>query len=188
MPGWGEVVQALYGSWRLARLDRHGMQYFDLSYRGVWRSFWSAALCYPGFLLLLALRLDAGTLAQSSLPHILLVQTIGYVIAWTAFPLLILGFCRALGREDEGFEFIVAYNWSQLLQTGFLVIVALAIDRVMPQSVASIGDLLAYLVLLAYEWFIALVAIGAGGWVAAAVVFIDVVLGSFVLAIAESLY
>ena len=48
--------------------------------------------------------------------------------------------------------------------------------------------LLAYLLLLAYEWFIALVAIGGGGWVAAAVVFVDVVLGSLVLAIAENLY
>lgn len=188
MPGLGEVVHALYGSWRLARLDRGGMQYFDLSHRGVWRSFWSAALCYPGFLILLFLRLDAASLARSSIPHIVLVESIGYVIAWTAFPLLILGLCRGLGREEAGFDFIVAYNWSQALQTGLLLVLALTLDRLLPQGAASGIDLVAYLVLLAYEWFIALVAIGAGGWVAAAVVLVDVVLGSFVLAIAESLY
>lgn len=188
MPGRGELVQALYGSWRLARLDRHGMQYFDLSHRGVWRSFWSAPLCYPGFLILLFLRLDPASLGRSSIPHILLVESIGYVIAWTAFPLLILGLCRSLGREDEGFDFIVAYNWSQTLQTGFLLVVALVADRLLPQGAASGIDLLAYLLLLAYEWFIALIAIGGGGWVAAAVVFVDVVLGSLVLAIAENLY
>jgi hypothetical protein len=188
MPGRGELAQALYGSWRLARLDRHGMQYFDLSHHGVWRSFWSAAFCYPGFLILLFLRLDPASLARSSIPHIVLVESIGYVVAWTAFPLLILGLCRSLRREDEGFDFIVAYNWSQILQTGFLLVVALVADRLLPQGAASGIDLLAYLLLLAYEWFIALVAIGAGGWVAAAVVFVDVVLGSFVLAIADSLY
>lgn len=188
MPGRGELAQALYGSWRLARLDRNGMRYFDLSHHGVWRSFWSAPLCYPGFLILLFLRLDPASLARSSIPHIVLVESIGYVVAWTAFPLLILGFCRGLGREDEGFDFIVAYNWSQILQTAFLLVVALVADRLLPQSAAAGIDLIAYLLLLAYEWFIALVAIGGGGWVAAAVVFIDVVLGSFVLAIAENLY
>ncbi len=188
MPRSGEVVQALYATWRLARLDRSAMRLFDLSHRGVWRSFWSAALCYPGFLILLFMRLDTETIARSGLPHILLVESIGYVIAWTAFPLLILGLCRGLGREEQGFEFIVAYNWSQALQTAFLLLVGLVIDRVLPQGLGPNVDVLAYLVLLAYEWFIALVAIGAGGWIAAGVVFIDVVLGSFVVAIATSLY
>ena len=44
MPSLVEVVQALYGTWRFARLDRGAMRYFDLSHRGVWRSFWAAAL------------------------------------------------------------------------------------------------------------------------------------------------
>ena len=188
MPRLGEVVQALYATWRLARLDRGAMRLFDLSHRGVWRSFWSAALCYPGFLILLFLRLDSATIARSGLAHILLVETIGYVIAWTAFPLLVLGLCRAIGREDEGFEFIVAYNWSQALQTAFLLLVGLVIDQILPRDVGADFDLVAYLVLLGYEWFIALVAIGAGGWIAAAVVVADVVLGSFVVAIAASLY
>jgi hypothetical protein len=188
MPTLGEVVQALYGSWRLARLDRGGMRFFDLSPQGVWRSFWSAALCYPGFLILLMMRLDAETIAHSGLLHILLVESIGYVIAWTAFPLVVLGLCQSLGREDEGFAFIVAYNWSQALQTALLLLVRLVIDGILPTEFAPMIDLFAYLLLLAYEWFIAVVAIGAGGWVAAGVVFIDVVLGSFIVAIAASLY
>ena len=188
MPSWGEVAQALYGTWRLARLDRGAMRYFDLSHRGTWHSFWAAAFCYPLFLALLGLRLDAQSITQSGLFHIFLVQSIGYVIAWTAFPLLIFGFCRRLNREEQGFDFITAYNWSQLIQTALLLLVALVPDRLLPSRAAGDIDLLADLAVLAYEWFIALVAIGAGGFVAAAVVFLDVALGTLLIAIAAALY
>ncbi len=188
MPKAAEIAQALYGTWRLALLDRRGMQCFDLSHRGVWRSFWAAALVYPGFVILLWTRLDATTIAQSGLTHIQLVESIGYVVAWTAFPLAIIGLCQALGREDEGFEFITAYNWAQVLQTAAMLLVVLLSDRLLPAAASSDFTLLAYIVLLAYEWFIALVAIGAGGWIATAVVFIDMVLGTFIVAIAGALY
>lgn len=187
MPRLVEILQALYGAWRLARLDRQAMHYFDLSHRGVWRSFWAAPLCYPGFLVLLYLRLDDATLAQSGLGHIVLVETIGYVIAWAAFPLVILAFCRWLGREDRGFEFVTAYNWSQAIQTAFFVLVAL-LGVLLPATLAPDLDLASYVAVLGYEWFIALVAIGAGGGIAAAVVAIDVVLGAFIAVTAGSLY
>ncbi len=187
MPRGAELWQALYGAWRLLRLDRQAMRYFDLSHRGVWRSFWAALYCYPGFLLLLWLRLDAETIAQSSLARIFLVETIGYVVAWCAFPLAAIGVCRWIGREEEGFEFITAYNWSQLLQTAFFVLIA-AISLPLADSAALGLGRLALIAMLAYEWFIALVAIGAGGWIAAAMVLLDVALGSLIVVIDASLY
>jgi len=42
MPSRAEVVQALYGTWRFARLDRSAARFFDLSHHGVWQSFWAA--------------------------------------------------------------------------------------------------------------------------------------------------
>ena len=182
-----EICQALYGAWRFARLDRQALHYFDLSHRGVWRSFWAAPICYPGFLLLLWLRLDDATLAQSSLGHIFLVETIGYVIGWCAFPLAALAFCRWLGRENEGFAFITVYNWSQVLQTVFFLLLA-AIGVALPAAVGTNLDLLGYVLMLAYEWFIALVVVGAGGGAAIAIVIIDVVLGTFIVLTAGSLY
>lgn len=187
MPRGAELLQALYGAWRLARLDRQAMHYFDLSHRGVWRSFWAAVYTYPGFLLLLWLRLDAPTIAQSGLGRILLVESIGYVAAWCAFPLAAIGICRWLGREDEGFDFVIAYNWSQVLQTAFFVLVAL-IGLPLSDSAALVLARIGLIAMLGYEWFIALVAIGAGGWVAAGMVVLDVVLGSFIVVITASLY
>lgn len=188
MPSRHEVAQALYGTWRLARLDRGGMGYFDLSHEGVWRSFWAAAICYPGYVALLLLRLDADTIAQSGLIHILIVESIAYVAGWCAFPLVVLGFCRWLGREESGFDFIVAYNWSQVLQTALLLVVGLVVKQLLPDELAPDLDLIADVAILAYEWFIAYVAVGAGGWIAVAIVLIDVVLGSILVMISTSLY
>jgi hypothetical protein len=187
MPRGAELLRALYGAWRFACLDRQAIHYFDLSHRGVWRSFWAAAYTYPGFLLLLWLRLDAQTLADSSLGRILLVESIGYVAAWCAFPLAAIGICRWLGREDEGFDFIVAYNWSQVLQTAFFVLVAL-ISLPLPDSAALALGRIALIAMLGYEWFIARTAIGAGGWIATAMVGLDIVLGAFIVVITASLY
>lgn len=188
MPSRNEIAQALHGAWRFALLDRQAMHYFDLSHRGVWRSFWAAPICYPGFLALLLMRLDQETLSQSGFGYVLIVETLGYIIAWTAFPLAVLGFCRWLGHEDEGFEFITAYNWSQILQTVLFVLVTILSVLLLPARFGANLGLAAYLAVLGYEWFIANVAVAAGGWIAAAIVAIDVVLGVSIAIATASLY
>lgn len=189
MAAWREVSAGMYGAWRLARLDRSAMALFDRSIEGVWRSFLAAAICYPGFLILVALRLEQAQLEQSGLFRIWLVESIGYVIAWCAFPLLIFRFCRWLGRETEGFDFIIAYNWSQILQTALLLIVALLVAvGPVTTDVAAILELVSYLAILGYEWFIARVALDAGGLTATAVVLIDIVLGSVLVQVTAALY
>lgn len=189
MAAWREVSTGVYGAWRLARLDRSAMALFDRSIEGVWRSFLAAAVCYPGFLILVTLRLEPEQLAQSSLFHIWLVETIGYVVAWCAFPLLIFRFCRWLGREAQSFDFIIAYNWSQILQTALLLVVT-GLTAVAPMSpdTAAIIELAAYLAILLYEWFIARVALDTGGLAATTVVLIDIVLGSVLVRITTALY
>ena len=179
----------MYGAWRLARLDRSAMAIFDRSMVGVWHSFLAAVICYPGFLILLTLRLEPTQIDQSGLFHIWLVESIGYVIAWCAFPLLIFRFCRWLGRETQGFDFIIAYNWSQILQTALLLLVALLVAIApVTTDVAAVLELVAYLAILLYEWFIARVALDAGGLTATTVVLIDIVLGSVLVRVTAALY
>jgi hypothetical protein len=188
MPSRAEMARAIHTAWRLARLDRSAFHDFDLSHRGVWQSFWAAAICYPAFLLLLFTRLDADTMTQSGLLHIAIVETIGFVVAWTGFPLAVIFYCKWLGREDEGYAFIVAYNWSQVIQTGALLLAAFFDATIAPENLAAGIDLIAYGAVLAYEWFVALVALGAGGWIALSIVFIDLALGSIIAILAQSLY
>jgi hypothetical protein len=187
MPRFAEIWQALYGAGRLALLDRNALRYFDLSHRGTWRSFWAAAYCYPFFLLERWLELPGEDVANTGLGHIFLVETIAYVVGWTAFPLAALALCRWLGREEGGFDFITAYNWSIILQTALFVLIGL-LSLVLPDSTAIALQRLGLVAALIYEWFIAFVAIGGGAGIAGLVVLLDIVLGLFIQLTALSLY
>jgi hypothetical protein len=184
-----EVSNGMYGAWRLARLDAGAMAWFDRSAHGVWRSFWAMAITYPGFLVLLTLRPmptpDQAWAAPSL--RLVLVESIGYVIAWTAFLLIVIEFCRWIRRERECLDFIIAYNWSQVLQTGLWLAVAVLASPLAPVP-AAVVHLAAWAALIGYEWFIARVALGAGALVATAVVLLDLVLAMSVGEVAQSLY
>jgi hypothetical protein len=169
----------LYGAWRLAKRDRQAMAWFDCSVEGAMRSFWAAAIAYPGFIILLLLRLDDGSLHAPAIYQILLIESIGYVIGWCAYPLAALPFCRWIATEEKALGFIIAYNWSQVLQTLVLLPVAVfgALD-VAPTYAVAYADTVAYLGILVYEWFIARIALDAGAMPATALVLLDVVLGA----------
>src|SRR5438105_15869578 len=99
VPAWTEVQLAVGGALRLARGDPRGLGFFDTSIEGFWRSFRAGLICYPFFLLLLAFRVSAAHRDTSGVPRIVIVETIGYVISWVAFPLFMLPLSRWLGRE-----------------------------------------------------------------------------------------
>jgi hypothetical protein len=187
MPRGAELWQALYGAWRFALADRNALQYFDLSHRGTWRSFWAAAYCFPFFLFDRWLSLPAEDVARAGLGHIFLVETIGYVIGWSAFPLAAFAFCRWLGREEQGYDFITAYNWSVILQILLFVAIGL-LSLSLPQGTAIALQRLALVAALIYEWFIALIAIGGGGWIAGQIVILDLLLGLMIQLTVLSLY
>jgi hypothetical protein len=186
LPTRREIERNLHGAWRLTRFDRSAMTYFDTGIDAVWRSFWAAALAYPGMILLVVLRLTAEQRQGAALLHILLLETMGYIILWAAFPLIILAFCHWLKREQEALDFIIAYNWWQVLQTGLYLAAAL-IDLALPPG-APIFEAVGAVFLLVCEWYIARTALAAGGMVAFAVMLLDLVLSAAMGQLTESLY
>jgi hypothetical protein len=191
VPTFRQVFLSLYGAWRLARFDPTAMAWFDRSAGSVERSFWAAVLAYPGFLCLRALHVDIDPTQCTTLDivQILLVETIGYVILWTLFPLIIVFFGRWLRREEQSLDFIMAYNWSQVLQTVVLLVAAgLVAGDFMPLTVAALFQLILFLALFAYEWFIARTALQASGLAATAIVLLDLVLTEGVSQVTQSLY
>lgn len=172
-----EVTHGVYGAWRLARLDRAAMGWFDRSVTGVWRSFWAAAICYPGFVVLQLLQLDVAHLSVLRLLHFLVIASISYAVGWTAYPLTALPFCRWLAPEERALGFVIAYNWSQVLQTALVLVVsAVGALPIVPGYALAYAETVAYLAILVYEWFIARIALDAGGLAATALVLLDVVL------------
>src|SRR5215469_3477707 len=107
---WAEVQLAIVGSLRLARGDRGGLSFFDRSVDGFWRSFRAAVIAYPLYLALLSMRVTDAEWERSGALLIATVETIAYVIAWVAFPLIMLTVTRWIGRANRFFDFMVPYN------------------------------------------------------------------------------
>jgi len=186
---WVEVQLALAGCLRLARGDRGGLACFDRSIDGFWRSFRAAVISYPLYLMLLAMRVSVAEWQQSGGWRIVTVETIGYVVAWVAFPLLMLSVVRWIGRAHRFFDFMVAYNWCQVPQSALFVLVGLvSAGGVLSAQASEAMDMAAAIATLLYEWFIARVALDTTGLVAVFVVLLDLVLGVFISRITGGLY
>ena len=186
---WVEVQLALAGCLRLARGDRGGLACFDRSLDGFWRSFRAAVISYPLYLMLLAMRVSIAEWQQSGGWRIVTVETIGYVVAWVAFPLLMLNVARWIGRAHRFFDFMVPYNWCQVPQSALFVVVGLvSAGGVLSAQASEAMDLAAAIATLLYEWFIARVALDTTGLVAIFVVLLDLVLGVFISRVTGGLY
>jgi hypothetical protein len=186
---WTEVQLSVGGALRLACGDRRGLGFFNPSIEGFWRSFRAALICYPMYLLLLGFRIAAEQWESSGVATILAVETIAYVISWTALPLLIMPLAHWLGRDARFLPFMVAYNWSQIPQTALFVLVGFdGATGLLPPSAAGVAELLAAVAALVYEWYIARVALAVTGAQASLVVIVDLILGTTLGRVAEQLY
>ena len=189
MPSLRDLSTGMYGAWRLALLDRGAISAFDRSPQAVLRSFWAAAIAYPPFLVWVAWSLAPGDRTEHGLTEIFLLQSIGYSIGWMGFPLLVLPFCRWLDREAEAYDFIIAYNWWQVIEyCAVLLLLGLRYTPFFPTEAADWLLGIAYFAFLAYEWFIARVALDSGRLAAAAVVLIGAVLSLMIERITTLLY
>jgi hypothetical protein len=189
VPAWTEVQLAVGGALRLACGDRRGLGFFDISIDGFWRSFRAALICYPLYLLLLGFRIAAPVWEASGVVPVLVVETIAFVIAWAAFPLMILPLSRWLDRENRFLPFMVVYNWSQIPQAVLFVLIGLdSASGLLPPSTVQVAGMLAVIAVLVYQWFIARVALAVSGAQATLVVVIDLLLGTTLGRLAEALY
>jgi hypothetical protein len=186
---WLEVRLALLGTLRLARGDRGGLACFDRSLDGFWRSFRAAFIAYPLYLLLVTMRVTVAEWERSGGLWIAAIETIAYVIAWSAFPLIMLAVTRWIDRPNRFFDFMVPYNWAQVPQSALFVLIGLESESgVLAAPAASALEAVAVIAVLVYEWYIARVALDTTAYGAVFVVLVDLVLGAFVSHVASTLY
>jgi hypothetical protein len=171
-----EAVFALYGAWRLARLDGAAMRFFVTTLDGFWNSFYAALFVAPFYVVLLAVEYSSG-MVRVGVPRFALVEAIAYVISWVAFPLVMVGISRLLDREARYLGFIVAYNWAAVLQNAFfLPLVMLAIAGALPDGLADGLVLVAHAAIMLYIWFITRTALAVASMAAVGIVVLDLVL------------
>jgi hypothetical protein len=173
-----EVAYGLYGAYRLAHLDSRGMDYFDDSLHGFWRSFNAALIAAPAYAILVLLHIidaaEAGEHIQRGWLHLFLVESLAYAIGVFAFPLVMLHVSTVLDRQDRYLGFIVAYNWASVLQIGLFLPVTAAISAgLFPGGFGSLIWIVTFALILFYAGYIARTALRIRPLEAAGVVFVD---------------
>jgi hypothetical protein len=164
-----ELVVSLHGAWLLAKRDPGGMNWFDISVGGFWRSFWAAAVAFPFYLLLMALPAPPGQGYAASPTEIFLVRCLGYGMAWVAFPLVAIPLTRLIDRSSFYVPMVIALNWASVIQSGIMT-VAILLTFALPDAMGSFVTLVGYGVVLYYAYFVTRVSLNVG--VATAVAFV----------------
>lgn len=184
----GAAATGLAGAWRLARLDRAGMRYFEATPEAFWRSFQAAIVAAPIYALLVLLRADDHPLSPDPL-RAALIEVIGYVIQWTAFPLAAWYLTRAFNCSGRYFGFMVAYNWANVLQfIAFVPVALLSASGWVPGSLVNILALLFTGAVVYYQYFIARTALAVDALPALAFVGTDFIIGLFLDAVETSMH
>ena len=172
MISWGEIHAGVYGAWRLARRDPQGLAWIKDGPIGFWRSFWAAALVFPG---VMALEILSGGFGDDPGLRAVVVKLIAYGIDWTAFPLLMIFVADSLGRFPRYWRYVAAYNWASVVQVGLLLpAVSVAVLTQAPAAMLLVQALT--ILLLVYRAYIAHVALDVGLGTAIGICFMDVLL------------
>ncbi|MDH3475449.1 MAG: hypothetical protein OEM59_17350 [Rhodospirillales bacterium] len=170
-----ELSAGLYGAWRLARGDRAGLDYFDATPEGAWRSFQAAFIALPVVVLFQGVELMNHELITASGPKIIIVTILTFAIDWVAYPLLVLKMAPAMGFDAKVLRFLPALNWARVLSVAALVIATL-IGLAVGRNVSVLFSLALTGLVLVYHWFVAKAALEISGGQAAFLVAIDLVL------------
>ena len=182
-----EASIAMFGAWRLARFDAAGLEFFDNTVEAFWRSFYAALVVLPAYAILFALRFH-GVAVTSGPVTVFVVESIAYVIAWTAFPLAMFHLSRRLGRSKLYCRYIVAYNWATVLQiTLLLIVTGITQTDLLPRGLAALLTMIAMIGIMCYQWFIARSALEVTPPVAVGIVLLDLVISILLEGYANSL-
>ena len=191
----GEVVRALLGCWMLLRNQSRGMQQFDLSADGFWRSFLVVLLLIPfsivnsfvekRFLLQEAAVFWDGT----SETAFWFSQFLGLGLDWIALPVILAFLAPPLGLSTRYGAYIVVRNWSSLAIA--LPYLAIALLYLLGLIQPGIMVLLHFGMLAAVVWYhflIVRIALGAGINMTIAIIVFDLLLSLLISEIAGRIW
>lgn len=171
-----EVAQGLYGATRLAKGDRNGIRFFGDTPEAFWKSFWAAAVAAPAFAILVAIELSNVSVTSGPL-RVVLIECVGYVAGWAAFPLAMHYVAEFIDREEHYIRYICAANWGSVLQvTLYLLVTAFLALDFLPRPLAVIVSLAAYAAIFVYQWWVARVGLELGRGGAVGIVVLDFVI------------
>ena len=181
------ILMALNGAYRLARFDRSGLELFDRSPEGALNSFYAAVVVLPVYALLLAIRLW-GQVDDTPMLQILTVESIAYVVSWTAFPLALHRIAGLMGRAERYPGALTAYNWSAVIQMAvYAPVMVLSATGLLPSALSEGLVFGVMMAMLTYQWFVLRTALDLSGLAAAALVMIDLFLSAVITDLSDGM-
>jgi hypothetical protein len=187
MMTYADIRNTLTGSFLLAKRDTSGLQFFDVSIDGFWRSFLVVVPIAP-FYVLYAMQ-EIQIAHEMSGQGTFLVANVGFIAAritllvldWFVFPVAMIFIARFLGLWQGYIPFIAIYNWSSLFIILVLAPPALLfyLGVISAQMTATI-NLFATLFVLYYRWYIAKTVLETAAMTATLIVVFDLVLSLLV--------
>jgi hypothetical protein len=196
MPGIMEVLNALYGSYRLARLDVGGYTYFNVTAAGFWRSFAAILLVAPLYYLTsVSLHEITAVVVSEAQPDPALstadtgAALTGLALQWAAWPIAMIFVARVLQVTQHYARFIIAYNWSTVFQMAVLMVPhALFMAGLLGAGPAHALIIVSIGFLIFYSWFIVRTALDVSGLIATGIVVFDIALGLVIGDIIDALF
>ena len=154
MPNKHEITAALFGAWRLMRFDAGGMNWFNLTIVGFWRSFFAALPVAPFFALLIYLEFHQQA-EPVDVGREIFATVLVYGVGWTSVPLVMFLVTKLLGMSRGFVPMMVAYNWTTVPQ------IILQVLATLPGVIGLVSDELsgallfaAVIYILVFEWFV----------------------------------
>lgn len=136
------VAGPINGLMRVLQGDRAGLDLMGAASRAGW----IASFVIPALLLApaygwMTMRRFADVEFEPEFVPTFTIEAIGYVIGWTAFPVLSHAICQRIGKPVDWFGYVAAYNWANVLQIAFYVPAALlgTFDGVPPLPLFLVG-------------------------------------------------
>ncbi len=171
LPGPNEIVASLYGAVRLLRRDPGGLNDFNLTEEGFWRSFFAMAFVLPlSALAAVTFRENTDISAMALASR----ATVNLTLQWAAFTAAMLAYAHAFQLSHNYMRFITAYNWSSVIATCCMMVPVLLYNvGILGSEGALVLVFFIFLAMLTYFWYVAREALDCGGFVAAGVVFMD---------------
>jgi hypothetical protein len=186
MSAVSELATGLQAALLLARGRADGVRLVETDLRGAARSFWAMAVCMPT---VVCLRLMgwAGMGLPANLGRILASDLMVFGVSWLLFSVLTWHLTRVLGREERWPQFIVIWNWCNVIENVLLVFGGVPGLLGAPHTVDQVSQLVATGWALWLEWYAVRLALGVGSWPAVWLVLLDQSIGLLLTGVSMSL-
>lgn len=168
-----EIVRSVYGVWRLARFDAIGMEWLDRTDEGFWRSFRVAILLIPVEIVMNVIAFSHRPFSQP-LGYVIVCIGIGYVVSWTAYPVVSHPLIAALGRSERYAQYITAINWSSVVLAGAALLLG-ALSFIVTADVFDLFRFAYFVGWAVYHWFITRTALDLPAGPAAGLTLLELV-------------